>query len=98
VSTNKIKNLFAKNSYTCRKNENIFDRSLLRLVELRRGKEITGSETMNLEIASLMIQDENFIGALSLIAFFAGQIPGFLRLLRDSRTGCIMVDMTKKRK
>ena len=53
---------------------------------------------MNFEIASLMLQDQNFIGALSLIAFFAGQIPGFLRLLRDSRSGCIMVDMTKKRK
>ena len=52
---------------------------------------------MNFEIASLMIQDENFIGALCLIAFFAGQIPGFLRLLRDSQTGCIVCDMTKKR-
>jgi len=52
---------------------------------------------MNFEIASLMIQDENFIGALALIAFFAGQIPGFIRLLRDTQDGHYMVDMTKKR-
>jgi len=52
---------------------------------------------MNFEIASLMIQDENFIGALCLIAFFAGQIPGFIRLLRDTADGHYMIDMTKKR-
>ena len=53
--------------------------------------------TMDFEIASLMIQDSNFIGALSIIGFFAGQVPGFMRLLRDSNSGCIIVDMTKKR-
>ena len=47
---------------------------------------------MNFEIASLMIQDENFIGALCLI------IPGFIRLLRDTADGHYMIDMTKKRK
>ena len=52
---------------------------------------------MNIEIANLMIQDENFIGALCVIAVFAGQIPGFIRLLRDSNDGHYMVDMTKKR-
>ena len=53
---------------------------------------------MDIEIATLMIQDQNFIGALALIAFFAGQIPGFLRLLRDTAEGGhYMVDMTKKR-
>lgn len=56
-----------------------------------------GIGKMNFEIASLMIQDENFIGALALIAFFAGQIPGFIRLLRDTQDGHYMVDMTKKR-
>ena len=53
--------------------------------------------TMDFEIASLMIQDSNFIGALSIVGFFAGQVPGFMRLLRDSNSGCIIVDMTKKR-
>ena len=53
---------------------------------------------MDIEIATLMIQDENFIGALALIAFFAGQIPGFIRLLRDTAEGGhYMIDMTKKR-
>lgn len=53
--------------------------------------------TMDFEIASLMIQDSNFIGALSIVGFFAGQVPGFMRLLKDSNSGCIIVDMTKKR-
>ena len=52
---------------------------------------------MNFEIASLMIQDANFIGALSFIGFLAGQVPGFIRLLRDTQDGHYMIDMTKKR-
>ena len=52
---------------------------------------------MDIEIATLMIQDENFIGALSIVAFFAGQIPGVIRLMRDTNNGCIVLDLSKKR-
>ena len=52
---------------------------------------------MNIEIATLMIQDSNFIGAISFIAFLAGQIPGVIRLMRDTSNGCIILDLTKKR-
>jgi hypothetical protein len=50
-----------------------------------------------MEIAALMIQDADFIGALCVVGFFAGQIPAFLRLLRDTNDGHYMIDMTKKR-
>ena len=52
---------------------------------------------MNIEIATLMIQDENFIGAICFIAFLAGQIPGVIRLMRDTNNGCIVLDLSKKR-
>ena len=56
-----------------------------------------GSKIMNIEIATLMIQDENFIGAICFIAFLAGQIPGVIRLMRDTNNGCIVLDLSKKR-
>ena len=44
-----------------------------------------------------MFTDPDFIGALCVIAIFAGQVPGFIRLLRDTQNGYIICDMRKRK-